>query len=215
MISYLKRTGLSATRKDEESYTVEVPFWRGDVLHECDILEDVAICYGYTKIVPTLPPSPTVGSRVRINKFTDFLRQEMAQAQFNEVLNFALCSIADMTTNIYNNDESQLIKIANAKTREFQTGRTSLLPGLLRTILENKANSLPYKLFEAGDCIVVDSKSDTGSSNLRRLAAVITDEVGEGAKKNIFSTLHGVLDVIMKKSHLTFGKDYRLVPGKS
>jgi phenylalanyl-tRNA synthetase beta chain len=143
----LKRTGLTATVSKEGEYKVLAPFWRGDVLHECDILEDVAICYGYTKIVPTLPPSATVGGRVRINKFTDFLRQEMAQAQYNEVLNFALCSRAEVTTSIFNQDESKLIRIANAKTKEFQTGRISLLPGLLRTILENKSNPLPYKLF--------------------------------------------------------------------
>jgi len=53
------------------------------VLHECDILEDVAICYGYCKINPVLPIVSTVGSRLRINKFTDLLRHEMAQAQFN------------------------------------------------------------------------------------------------------------------------------------
>jgi phenylalanyl-tRNA synthetase beta chain len=40
-----------------------------------------------------------------------------------------------------------MITIANAKTKEFQTGRTTLLPGLLRTVLENKSNPLPYKLF--------------------------------------------------------------------
>lgn len=110
------------------------PFWRGDVLHECDILEDIAICYGYTNIKPVLPPSSTIGNRVRINKFSDFLRQEMAQAQFNEVLNFALCSKADVTTNIFVKDDSHLITISNAKTKEFQTGRTTLIPGLLRTI---------------------------------------------------------------------------------
>ena len=60
--------------KSEGVYLVKVPFWRGDVLHECDILEDVAICYGYPKIVPIMPPCSTIGSRVRINKFTDLLR---------------------------------------------------------------------------------------------------------------------------------------------
>jgi phenylalanyl-tRNA synthetase beta chain len=64
-----------------------------------------------------MPPSTTIGGRLRINKFTDFLRQEMAQAQFNEILNFALCSRADLTTNIFNEDESKLIKIENAKTK--------------------------------------------------------------------------------------------------
>jgi phenylalanyl-tRNA synthetase beta chain len=80
-------------------------------LHECDILEDIAICYGYQKIVPTMPPTSTVGAQLRINKFTDFLRLEMAQAQFTESLNFALCSKADLTTNIFNEDESALITI--------------------------------------------------------------------------------------------------------
>ena len=61
-------------------------------------MEHIAICYGYTKIIPVLPPSATIASKVRINKFTDFLRQEMAQAQFNEVLNFALCSNAEEPT---------------------------------------------------------------------------------------------------------------------
>lgn len=167
-------------------------------------------------MVPILPPSATIGSRVRINKFTDFLRQEVAQAQFNEMLNFALCSRADVTTNINNSDESQLITISNAKTKEFQTGRTSLLPGLLRTVVENKSNALPYRLFEAGDCIIADPKTDTGARNLRRIAALITDEVLEGSKKSsIFSSVHGALDILLKKAHLEFAKDYRLVPTTS
>jgi len=29
-------------------------------MHECDIFEDIAIGYRYTKIVPTLPPCDTI-----------------------------------------------------------------------------------------------------------------------------------------------------------
>lgn len=119
IISYLEKTGLTAVPLENNTYKVLVPCWRADVIHECDILEDIAICYGYTKIKPELPSSFTVGNRLRINKFTDLLRQEMAQSQFNEALNFALCSKADLTSNILNQDESKLITIANAKTKEF------------------------------------------------------------------------------------------------
>ena len=140
----------------------------------------------------------------------------MAQAQFNEVLNFALCSKADLTSNIFNPDESKLITISNAKTKEFQTGRTSLLPGLLRTILENKSNPLPIRIFEAGDCIVADPTTDTGARNLRKIAALITDEVQEGSKKgSLFSIIHGALDILLKKANLTFSKDYKLIPSSS
>ncbi len=140
----------------------------------------------------------------------------MAQSQFNEVLNFALCSKAEETTQILNQDESKLITISNAKTKEFQTGRTSLLPGLIKTVVENKSNPLPYKLFQAGNCIIADSSTDTGSKNLNKIAALITDEVQEGNKKgSIFAIVHGALDILLKKSNLQFGKDYRLVPSDS
>ena len=90
------------------------------------------------------------------------------------------------------------------------------MPGLLRTVLENKSNALPYKLFEAGDCILADPTTDTGSRNDRKIAALITDEVLEGNKKgSLFSIVHGALDILLKKSHLEFGKDYKLVPSNS
>jgi hypothetical protein len=39
--------------------------------------------------------------------------------------------------------------------------------------------------------------------------------VQEGSKKGIFSFLHGALDIILKKSHLEFGKNYRLAASKN
>jgi hypothetical protein len=39
--------------------------------------------------------------------------------------------------------------------------------------------------------------------------------VQDGSKKGIFSLLHGSLDIILKKSHLEFGKDYKLVATKN
>jgi phenylalanyl-tRNA synthetase beta chain len=74
IVGFLKRMGIKATNNGDGSYQVMVPCWRVDVLHECDILEDIAICYGYPKITPALPPSSTIGSQLRINKFSDLLR---------------------------------------------------------------------------------------------------------------------------------------------
>lgn len=74
IVGYLKRTGIKATPNGDGTYKVLSPCWRVDVLHECDLLEDIAICYGYPKITPAIPPSSTIGSQLRINKFTDLLR---------------------------------------------------------------------------------------------------------------------------------------------
>ena len=53
----------------------------------------------------------------------------------------------------------------------FQIGRTSLLPGLLKTIASNQGASLPIQLFEASDVILKDPKqgllrSSSESQNL-------------------------------------------------
>lgn len=76
--------------------------------------------------------------------------------------------------------------------------------------MENKSLALPYKLFEVGDCIVVDDQIDTGAKNIRKIAAVFTDEINDQKSKGIFSFLHGTLDNLMKKSNLQFTKDYSL-----
>ena len=44
---------------------VEVPPTRSDVLHACDIAEDVAIAHGYNNIKRTIPPVNTVARRTR------------------------------------------------------------------------------------------------------------------------------------------------------
>lgn len=49
------------------------------------------------------------------------------------------------------------VKISNPKTMEFQVARTSLLPGLLKTINSNKKMPLPLKLFEVSDVVFKDA----------------------------------------------------------
>ncbi len=39
---------------------VEIPSWRTDILHEIDLIEDIAIAYGYDKFTPEIPNIATV-----------------------------------------------------------------------------------------------------------------------------------------------------------
>lgn len=49
------------------------------------------------------------------------------------------------------------VHIGNPKTIEFQVARTSLIPGLLKTLNSNKKMPLPLKLFEISDVILKDN----------------------------------------------------------
>ncbi len=94
IIKYLNHMSLSAKFADEDAteLLVEIPPTRADILHACDIMEDVAIAYGFNNIPKTLPSSATIGKALPINKFSDSVRKEIALAGWTEVLPLILVS---------------------------------------------------------------------------------------------------------------------------
>lgn len=82
---------------DKSKVLVQIPLSRSDILHPCDIAEDVATAFGINNIPFTYPATSTTGSQLTLNKITDLVRQEAAQAGYSECLNFALCSINEVT----------------------------------------------------------------------------------------------------------------------
>ena len=55
---------------------------RSDVLHACDIAEDVAIAYGYNNIKQTIPKASTMGKGQPINHFGDLVRENCEDGLF-------------------------------------------------------------------------------------------------------------------------------------
>lgn len=171
---------------------VTVPPTRHDVIHACDIYEDVAIAYGYNRIIRTLPKTSTIGQQLPVNRLTDLLRHSIAQAGFTEALTFSLCSRDDIAAKFGKDiDALPAVHIANPKTLEFQVCRTTLLPGLLKTLNANKKMALPLKLFEISDVVLTDEKAEVGARNERRLCAVNCNKTAG------FEVVHGLLDRVM------------------
>lgn len=184
---------------------VRIPVTRADVLHQADIMEDVAIAYGFNELPRSFPSkSGTVAQPLPINKLTDIIRTEAAMAGWSEVLPLILCSHDENFAWLNHNDDSNsAIKLANPKTIEFQVVRTSLLPGLLKTIRENKHHSIPMKIFEVSDVAFKDLSLERKSRNQRHFAAAWC------GKTSGFETVHGLLDRVMAmlKSAFMIGEE--------
>ncbi|KAL3862124.1 hypothetical protein ACJMK2_008114 [Sinanodonta woodiana] len=185
-----------------KSLEVEVPPIRADVIHPCDIIEDVAIAYGFNNVEWTFPKTSCIGSQFLLNKLTDKLRHDIAAAGFTEVLTFALCSREDVSTKLRTRlEDTRAVHIANPKTLEFQVARTTLLPGVMKTIHSNKNMPLPLQLFEISDIVHKDPETDTGACNERRICAVNYN------KTSGFEIIHGLLDRIMQLLEVPRGYD--------
>jgi phenylalanyl-tRNA synthetase beta chain len=172
---------------------VDIPPTRADILHQVDIMEDVAIAYGFNELPRSFPSkSGTIAQPLPVNKLTDIIRMEAAMAGWSEVLPLILCSHDENFAWLNRKDDGNTaVKLANPKTLEFQVVRTSLLPGLLKTLKENRNHSVPMKIFEVSDVAFKDLSLERKSRNERHFAAAWY------GKSSGFEVVHGLLDRVM------------------
>lgn len=179
--------------KDSNILQVSIPPTRADVLHQCDIMEDLAVCYGYNNLPRTAPNrSATVGAPLPVNKLTDIFRTEAAMAGWTEVLPLSLCSHDENFAWLNRKDDGNtVVRLANPKTAEYQVVRSTLLPGLLKTIRENKGHSVPMKIFEASDVVFKDESIERKARNERHFSAAYY------GRTSGFEIVHGLLDRVL------------------
>ncbi|KAB2001393.1 hypothetical protein ERO13_D12G270700v2 [Gossypium hirsutum] len=190
--SLLKRMQLHAEKagSGEAKISVSVPPTRSDILHPCDVMEDVAIAYGYNNIpkrtLSSLKPLP-------LNQLSDLIRYEIAMNGFTEVLTWILCSKKENFEMLNRKDDkSTAVIIGNPRSSDFEVVRTSLMPGMLKTVGHNKDHPKPIKIYEVGDVVLLDEKKDVGASNRRLLGALYC-----GANSG-FELIHSLVDRIME-----------------
>lgn len=89
----LRRMSLEVSvAKDGDEMNVHIPATRPDILHECDIMEDAAIAYGFNNLPDKFPATSTVAQPLAISKLSDVVRLEWALAGWVEVLPLILVS---------------------------------------------------------------------------------------------------------------------------
>ena len=181
------------SKEDPNILDVLVPPTRADVLHQCDIMEDVAIAYGFNDLPRSSPnKASTIAQPLMLNKLGDIVRLETAMAGWSEVMPLILCSHDENFGWLNRKDDDETaVKLANPKTAEYQVVRTSLLPGLLKTIRENKKHSVPIKVFEVSDVAFKDLSLERKSRNERHFAAAWY------GKTSGFEVVHGLLDRVL------------------
>lgn len=170
---------------------VIAPPYRFDILHEVDLVEDIALGYGYHKIQPALPKVVTTGEQHPIEELSNVVREIMIGLGFTEVLTYTLTNPSINFELVLRKGEA--VEIINPVSYEYSILRTSLIPSLLVVLKENKRNPLPQRVFEIGDVVVLDGSSETGARNVRRVGGAM---IGGG---HGFSHVKAVVSALMRE----------------
>jgi len=125
------------------------PRYRVDLLHPVDIVEEVALGYGFDRIVPIYPPSEQAGSFNSFEDYMDSVSTVMAGSGMIEMMTFELTDERSLYT-LFQRPSSDRIVVLNPKSIEHSVLRDSLIPGLMTTLSRNVKSDYPQRIFEIG-----------------------------------------------------------------
>lgn len=188
-VECLKRMGYDA-KNNNENIQVEIPSWRADILHDIDLVEDVAVGFGYDQFDTDFPRDLTFGKTLPNQNYYDGLRNIMIGLGFNEVTTFTISNEKDEFKKM-GLEETSHVKLQNPISEDYTCLRTGLIPSLMKILNENRHHGLPQQIFELG--FVVDK-----NKNQVYLGGVKID-----AKAN-FTECKSIVEAVLRET----GKNY-------
>lgn len=194
-----------------EELSVLVPAYRYDIMHEVDLIEEVAIGYGYFNLEPTLPSTTSIAVENPVQKIANKVRLIMIGFGFTEVVNFTLANYREHFE--YMLLEGNPVRILNPVSAEYDILRSSLLPCLLKVFANNRHELFPQRIFEVGDVVVLDESAETGAKRVLHLAGASTHS--EANFTEIKSVAEGVLRELGVRNYLFTATDHpSFIPGR-
>ena len=196
VVNYLERMGHGASVKDE-SIKVKIPSYRTDVLHADDLIEDVAIAYGYNNFDREIPDISTVGKENPIIKFKRNLRDLMIGLGFLEVKNYYLSNKTKLFKKM-NTRVQEVVEAENALSEEHSCLRNWLLPSIMETLGKNQHRKYPQKIYEIGKTVQLNPDEPTGTEEIYKMSGAMSGE-------NFgFTEIKQVLKAVFKNIDLEF-----------
>ena len=130
---------------------VTVPAYRCDIMHEVDLIEDIAIAYGYHNIQPRLVPTFTAGKGLAINDKSRRAAAALCGLGFTEVLSLVLTNERDHYEKLRRQPSPRRVTLENPISTDQTMIREDLLSSLLELLAMNTDHALPQRIFEVGD----------------------------------------------------------------
>ena len=168
----LKKARFDAEILDDNTVKAIIPAYRVDILHEVDIVENIAVQYHINDIVAELPDINTVAYENDWFKSESIIREVMVGLGFQEVMSLMLTSEKAHYENM-NQEEKPHVQVAKPITIDRTMIRTSLINSLMEFLEDNKHEDLPQKIFEIGDVLYLDESKENKTTAGKKLAGVI------------------------------------------
>lgn len=167
---------------------VLVPAWRNDILHQRDLVEDIAIAFGYENFEAEIPKVATIAEECGLYKFKKKVANLMTGLGLLELNTYHITNKDVLNKKM--NCELDCIELENALTEDYSVLRSWMIPMLLQVLSENTHHEYPQNVFEIGEVFAKDKKTETGVKEYDKLAVVLCSKDADFTKiKQVFDYL--------------------------
>ena len=169
----------------EKEHIIAMPRWRSDIMHPIDIVEDLAIGFGFNNL-PKKTSSIHIDS-IPLNSSNLFRRvgESLRASSLQEIQSLTLSNEKDQFGLMRWEKNKSVTVISNPITIDHTILRQYILPSLLRLLSANRHYELPQRVYEIGDVV----RDDINQKQVAWACA----EVGSG-----FTTAKGITMALLK-----------------
>jgi phenylalanyl-tRNA synthetase beta chain len=190
---------------------VKIAPYRTDLLHPFDLVEEIAIAYGYNNFDPTIPKVATVAKSRKMEDFANQVRMILVGLGFQDCFTFVMSNHQRLFSKM-NQPPRQIAEVLNPKTSEYSLLRDQLVPSLMEVLQNNKPSGYPQRFSEAGEVVYLDKSEETGTKNRYKLAGVVAHTRANFTE--IKSVVEAVLRNLNIKAKFNSGENASFVPGR-
>ena len=196
MIRSLVRAGHPSRQVSKDTLRVESLCYRIDIMHQVDLVEDIAIALDINKLDPEWPRIWTLGGLAPETDRHQTLAEVMIGLGYQELLTYSLTTPEVFVDKMGLRGENY-VELMNPKMSTHTAMRSWLLPSLLNLLRDNTHVDYPQKVFEIGPC--VDLRERASQTETRYKIAAVTIHTAAG-----FTEIRSCLDTLLTSIGLKF-----------
>ncbi|MGF7119134.1 phenylalanine--tRNA ligase subunit beta [Methanobacterium oryzae] len=187
--NYLGNVRIGAEIETDGIVQAIIPPYRVDILHEVDVIENIAIGYCFNKLEPELPEISTIANEDIRRVFDNSLREVLIGMGFLETMSLMLTNEKQHYENM-KISEDERVTVAQPISVDRTMLRKSLINGLMEFLEDNKHEELPQKIFEVGNVVYLDETYETRTRDVKKLAGAVTHSTAN------FTEIKSIVDSI-------------------
>lgn len=177
VIGFLKYFYYEVIETGDNLLIVKPPVYRVDIRTWVDVVEDIAIAYGYEFLGSEALHLPSINKPGKLHPLEYLsrrLRDILTGLGFQEIANYIMSSrsIQQELLGI----QQEMFLVENPRSERFEGLRIWLTPQLIEVVKENIGKHARIMVFEIGDVVIPDAEQETRARVERRLGVVVSHE---------------------------------------